>query len=360
MTPAGEDANPLNRRLPAEVVTRKRPALPKKVEEKPPDEVEVDLKVALALKSDARIKWLGKACNMAQEGRADTTDLYDIVANKKFAAGVHPKVGRKIRDVVRDIMSVFSDKQQRHLKSDDWLFNSSILEQTAPVVETSAAPAAAFAAADAADAAVAAARAPAALAADSAAPDDRLMKPRMFFEKASDKAPVDKASADKAAASDKGGWVVAPRQPERMPGPEDRGGWSVVDDRRRKVTDRENRERLLEQEEQSKKEKERAARKKLEAQVDDSMMLLERLEKKKQQEPEPDRASSKRRKRSRSRRSVSVQAMKSRSRSRRRRPDKKMDKAAFSEAIKRRLEEREARDTTRIPVVDPDHAKRWS
>jgi len=46
---SGEDANPLNRRLPAEVVSRRRREV-KKTDEKNIDEVRVDLKTALLSK----------------------------------------------------------------------------------------------------------------------------------------------------------------------------------------------------------------------------------------------------------------------------------------------------------------------
>ncbi|CAJ1460233.1 unnamed protein product [Effrenium voratum] len=77
------DANPMHRRLPAEVVSRRR------AEKKPPapepktDEVTVDLKTAITLKPEARTKWLSKACAMVEQGKAKSTDLYDIVTNRK-------------------------------------------------------------------------------------------------------------------------------------------------------------------------------------------------------------------------------------------------------------------------------------
>mmetsp|Transcript_101205 Transcript_101205/g.269077 ORF Transcript_101205/g.269077 Transcript_101205/m.269077 type:complete len:325 (-) Transcript_101205:77-1051(-) len=126
--PSGEDANPLNRRLPAEVVTRRRKEV-KKVEEKPTDEVKVDLKTALSLKPEARLKWLGKACKMAEDGKASTTELYSIISSRKFAAGMHIKIGRRMMEVVREHLGIFSDKQQRHLKSDEWVLSATFKEK---------------------------------------------------------------------------------------------------------------------------------------------------------------------------------------------------------------------------------------
>lgn len=56
------DANPMHRRLPAEVVSRRpRKEEKSKVETKEKsDEVVVDLKTAITLKPEARTKWLSK------------------------------------------------------------------------------------------------------------------------------------------------------------------------------------------------------------------------------------------------------------------------------------------------------------
>lgn len=113
------DANPLHRRIPGEVVAR-RARIPKKfVPEKEPDEVSVDLKAAVALKPEARLKWLTKACKMVTEGTASSTDLYDIVVNRKFVSGMPERVVRKISLLIQDSLSLFSDKQQRYLSSNE-------------------------------------------------------------------------------------------------------------------------------------------------------------------------------------------------------------------------------------------------
>ncbi|CAE7287923.1 ANK1 [Symbiodinium sp. CCMP2592] len=111
------DANPMHRRLPAEVVSRRRAEKKPKAPEATTDEVVVDLKTAITLKPEARTKWLSKACAMVEQGKAKPTDLYDIVTNRKFSGGLPDRVGRKLASIIRDSFSIFSDKQQRYLNS---------------------------------------------------------------------------------------------------------------------------------------------------------------------------------------------------------------------------------------------------
>lgn len=111
------DANPLHRRIPGEVISRRARIPKKQVPEKEPEEVVVDLKAVAALKPEARLKWLTKACRMVTEGTAASTDLYDIVVNRKFVSGMPERVVRKINVVIQDNSDLFSDKQQRYLSS---------------------------------------------------------------------------------------------------------------------------------------------------------------------------------------------------------------------------------------------------
>mmetsp|Transcript_148117 Transcript_148117/g.261189 ORF Transcript_148117/g.261189 Transcript_148117/m.261189 type:complete len:462 (+) Transcript_148117:156-1541(+) len=115
------DANPLNNSLPAEVVLRRRPPAVRKVDT---DEVEVDLKVALACKPEARIKWITKACAMAKSGRASSRDLFDIIANKRFTAGLPFKIGRRIASIAHENRMLFSERQQRYMQSSEWILNA--------------------------------------------------------------------------------------------------------------------------------------------------------------------------------------------------------------------------------------------
>mmetsp|Transcript_114720 Transcript_114720/g.335450 ORF Transcript_114720/g.335450 Transcript_114720/m.335450 type:complete len:394 (+) Transcript_114720:59-1240(+) len=118
LVPSGEDANPLNRRLPAEVVTRRRPnARAPRVEERVQEEVDLDLKAVLVLKPEARPKWLAKACKAADEGRASAPELYNIVSSRKFVAGLPTRISKKLATLVREHLELFSDKQQRYLDS---------------------------------------------------------------------------------------------------------------------------------------------------------------------------------------------------------------------------------------------------
>eukprot|EP00403_Amphidinium_massartii_P028148 CAMPEP_0178403756 /NCGR_PEP_ID=MMETSP0689_2-20121128/17533_1 /TAXON_ID=160604 /ORGANISM="Amphidinium massartii, Strain CS-259" /LENGTH=393 /DNA_ID=CAMNT_0020024721 /DNA_START=57 /DNA_END=1234 /DNA_ORIENTATION=- len=114
------DANPMHRRLPAEVVSRRAYVKKSQVEEKAAeDQVIVDIRAASLLKPDARVKWLGKACKMVSDGRSTATDLYDVIVNRKFTSGLSDRVRRKLGGLVRESLDVFSDKQQRYLLSSE-------------------------------------------------------------------------------------------------------------------------------------------------------------------------------------------------------------------------------------------------
>lgn len=110
------DANPLHRRIPAEVVARR--ARSKKAGDVA-EEVTVDLKAAITLKPEARPKWLSKACSMAAEGKANCTDLYNIIANRKFASGLPRSISKQLGAVVHERLELFSEKQQRFLLSSE-------------------------------------------------------------------------------------------------------------------------------------------------------------------------------------------------------------------------------------------------
>lgn len=118
------DANPLNWSLPAEVVSRRRPQV-KKVLVKPPDEVVVEMGAALATKpNEARIRWLNKAFDMAKDGRTSSRELFDIISNRKFSAGLPLSIGRKICSIANDNATLFSEKQQRYMLSPDWILST--------------------------------------------------------------------------------------------------------------------------------------------------------------------------------------------------------------------------------------------
>eukprot|EP00928_Gymnodinium_smaydae_P038892 TRINITY_DN2670_c0_g3_i1.p1 TRINITY_DN2670_c0_g3~~TRINITY_DN2670_c0_g3_i1.p1 ORF type:complete len:404 (-),score=86.31 TRINITY_DN2670_c0_g3_i1:196-1407(-) len=384
--PSGEDANPLNRRLPAEVVTRRRREV-KKVEEKPLDEVQVELKVALSLKPEARLKWLGKACKMTEEGRASATDLYDIVSSRKFASGLPSRIGKKVRSTVFENLMLFSDKQQRYLKSDDWQLNVSFGDR-----------------------------------ADGA---DRDEKEDKDGEDEDDKpqpppppGPPPSASTPAATTSRSGGDAVTNRSSTSAQAPsrsgvtvvtsKDRdeaasgGVWTVAEDasarQRAQALERAKREEAKrkadkqdaqrkEQESRLSAEQEESRRRALESEVDSSLMLLERLGQNnaimsvrssdRDRDRDRDRGGKNRIEDRRGRRDRKGGMSRSRSisagsasssrggRDRRRkrsrsRGKKKSSKEDFADALRRRMMERESEvDSARIPVVDPGHAKRW-
>jgi len=358
--PSGEDANPMNRRLPAEVVTRRRREV--KREEKPIDEVQVDVKVALSMKPEKRLKWLLTALKMAEDGRASATDVYDIVSNRKFASGLPWRIGRKARTIVQENLELFSDKQRRYLRSDDWALIANFEDR-----------------ADAAG--------------DRDGDDDK-------DDRDDDRPIADHPACAVAAEADTDG---RPEREDKETRPQEIGGvWTVAEDssaRQRaqtlEQTRRATKDRALkdvfqreEQERRQVKEAEETKRRALEDEVDNSLMLLERLGQQKRA-PSPsfslgsgderdrdhrDRGNDRDRRRGQKRgglsrsRSISVGSSVSRSRGRRRkrsrdrgrREGNKRQRVEFEDALRRRMQQRESEvDSARIPVVDPGHAKRW-
>eukprot|EP00435_Cladocopium_sp_Y103_P039967 s2270_g10.t2 len=120
-----EDANPMNRRLPAEVVSRRKGenrAHPGKAvkEEVAPSHLSTDLKQVLAMKPEGRSKWLAKAVQQAhpQDGRLSPKSIYDIIAHAKFANDLNEKVGQRMYRVLHANLSLFSTKQQKFLEKE--------------------------------------------------------------------------------------------------------------------------------------------------------------------------------------------------------------------------------------------------
>lgn len=348
--PSGEDANPLHKRLPAEVVTRRRRPEAKVVEEKAVDEVRVELKAAVALKPDARPKWLSKACKMAEENRASTTELYNIITSRKFLGGLPSKIGRRLRDIVHENLSLFSDKQQRHLRSDDWTLNAKYGEKVGEDGD------------------------PETLAKDDLN-DDMLDDAPPPEEDRKDEKPRTRRALLRDSFEEPQGekWVAAPAargQEERV----SREAVFAEERARRKEREREEQERWMEAEAEASRrrahEQQEAKKRQLEDEADSSMMLLEQLgqrqdappmeQVKERNEEEGRRRGGLSRSRSVRVRSRSRRRRKSRDRRRRRSDSGSRPRVDFADALRRRMEEREANDTTRIPVVDPGHAARWA
>lgn len=110
-----DDANPLNRRLPAEVVTRRRKVEKEEREETP---LAVDRSQVLAMKPEQRCKWLIKALQRGQIGRASLNEIYDIIAHTRFPSDASDKVGYRMYSTVRTNLGIFSSKQQRFLSTE--------------------------------------------------------------------------------------------------------------------------------------------------------------------------------------------------------------------------------------------------
>eukprot|EP00401_Gymnodinium_catenatum_P041371 CAMPEP_0117466494 /NCGR_PEP_ID=MMETSP0784-20121206/5170_1 /TAXON_ID=39447 /ORGANISM="" /LENGTH=414 /DNA_ID=CAMNT_0005260435 /DNA_START=172 /DNA_END=1414 /DNA_ORIENTATION=+ len=101
--------------LPAMVTSRRQPrAQPKQVD---PDELPVpcELKTTLRLTSEAKPDWLYKALRAVPKGRAQVSDIYNIVTHPKFASGVKEWHGQRMLRMVRDNADLFSEKQRSTL-----------------------------------------------------------------------------------------------------------------------------------------------------------------------------------------------------------------------------------------------------
>eukprot|EP00930_Biecheleria_cincta_P056512 TRINITY_DN42617_c0_g1_i1.p1 TRINITY_DN42617_c0_g1~~TRINITY_DN42617_c0_g1_i1.p1 ORF type:complete len:423 (-),score=63.67 TRINITY_DN42617_c0_g1_i1:465-1733(-) len=118
------DANPFHWALPAEVTSRRRPAVKRDAKKSDHNEVKIDIETALSLKPETRIKWLTTALDMVKEGRADSQELFAIISSKSFSAKVPLKVGQKLCSLAQDSSFLFSEKQERHILSRDFALNA--------------------------------------------------------------------------------------------------------------------------------------------------------------------------------------------------------------------------------------------
>lgn len=399
LLPSGEDANPLHKRLPAEVITRKPRAQVARQEEKVTDEVRVDLKTAIYLKPDARPKWLSKAFKLSETDSLVATELYNIITSRKFLVGLPQKICRRLRDIVYENCSLFSDKQQRHLKSDEWQLNVRMFsERGGDDLDGELIP----------------------IPKDDL--QDELPEVHDEKEKDSDRDRDDRdrdrgeREKEKDDKKDKNKEKERERERERdrerarsskVPDPREARSSKVLDPReetwvampasrgqedrmlrreaekaeeraKRKARERDDQERWMEVAAEASRKKVQdqhdAKRRKVEDEVDNSLMLLESMGTPAAPAPQTrssrvESSSGRDRRRgglSRSRsikvRSRSRRRRRSRSRRRRRRSESapRGGKVDFADALRRRLQEREANDTTRMAVVDPGHAQRWS
>lgn len=112
------DANPLVNRLPAEVVSRRKPRAEPAFVEVEGGSVTIDRKTIFAMKPEHRAKWLFKALKHAAVGEVRANDVYDVIASNRFVEDLPPKVGRKMGRAVQEQMDLFSTKQRRFLTSE--------------------------------------------------------------------------------------------------------------------------------------------------------------------------------------------------------------------------------------------------
>lgn len=349
----------LKQRFKPEVVIRQRkPKETKAEKEKASDDVDIDLKVASSLKPARRLAWLAAACKMGQDGRASGQDIFNIITARRFTMGVSKRLGKTMVDTVNEATDIFSEKQQRLLRSDEWVLNTFVGLDDDVVGE----------AANASDAD-----------SDAAAPDrppppresqgsrrDSERPVRSFRERESEESrPLPREEVPRLHEEKKpGGWVsVSFEKGSRRAG-------AIV--------------REMDERGEQRQQLETKVKKQLEVAADSSLDMLERLT----QQREPPRASPRHveaprdvrdgyghskglqlRSRSRSRRtgdrgdrrgrkgcsrsrSVSVQAKRDPSVEGRRRVKKGM---SFDDALRQRMEERDRYDTTRSSIVQENY-----
>lgn len=111
-----DDANPLHASLAAETVMRQHKQAKRGATEAGGPLVSLDRKVVHAMKPNQRIKWLQKALGQALDGRIQSSELYDVIAAKKFADGIEQKPGLRASRLLIDHLELFSPRQQRQLK----------------------------------------------------------------------------------------------------------------------------------------------------------------------------------------------------------------------------------------------------
>jgi len=78
--------------------------------------VDCSLKPTLALKPEARAKWLTKAVSALRDGAIRVSDVFDIIAHPKFVNGIPEGIGKKMRRSLSGEMKLFSDKQRQGLE----------------------------------------------------------------------------------------------------------------------------------------------------------------------------------------------------------------------------------------------------
>jgi len=81
----------------------------------------LDPRQVLALKPERRLKWLTSALTRLQQGKVQSSGIYDILVHHKFPQDASHRVGSKMYAAVCEHIALFSQKQQRFLESDSKL-----------------------------------------------------------------------------------------------------------------------------------------------------------------------------------------------------------------------------------------------
>jgi len=102
--------------LPGEVTSRRRRPEKKVMPEDVP--LQLDPRTVLGLKPERRMKWLTSALQRLQQGKVQSSGIYDILVHHKFPQDVPNRIGSKMYLAVCEHTAFFSSKQQRFLESE--------------------------------------------------------------------------------------------------------------------------------------------------------------------------------------------------------------------------------------------------
>mmetsp|Transcript_64849 Transcript_64849/g.193246 ORF Transcript_64849/g.193246 Transcript_64849/m.193246 type:complete len:294 (+) Transcript_64849:207-1088(+) len=105
--------------LPGEVVSRRRRTERKEPPEEPP--LLLDPRAVFALKPERRLKWLTSALQRLQQGKVQSSGIYDILVHNKFPQDAPNRIGSKMYLAVCEHIALFSQKQQRFLETESKL-----------------------------------------------------------------------------------------------------------------------------------------------------------------------------------------------------------------------------------------------
>lgn len=133
-----EDANPLHRRINAEVVCRRKRVNPASLDTLGEALVSIDRQFVFGLKAEQKMKWLGLALTQASIGEIEPSDLYPLLSSSRFVEGVTPKVGAKLSRTLAAQLGLFSGKQQKFLSEKADISTRFGMLEVAPVKQVKA------------------------------------------------------------------------------------------------------------------------------------------------------------------------------------------------------------------------------